>query len=584
MRTMKVFNLAVLSSCLLAACGGGDSPERGQLMATKQVAAMDTTALTTQLNLDPVGQAALSVAGTPKCGVTFSSYQYETVGGKGELTNASGVIMTPTGAAGCTGARPILLYTHGTAISKAFNMAAINDVSNDAWQEAAMVAAFYAAQGYIVVAPNYAGYDVSTLSYHPYLNADQQSKDVIDSLVAARKAIASSLNAGVSDNGRLFVTGYSQGGHVAMATVRAMQEAGMEVTGSSPQSGPYAMLALGDQMIAHSSPDLGSTLYLPLLLSSYQNSYGGMYNTPSDVYGPTFVSQGIATMFPGKYTWNTIYASGYPELAVFDSATPGTGGQPSSGNATIDGYLAQPSAATNLLGNLGFGSTPLINNGMRIRYALDAAGPGGTPDGTFTTPVTNLPPTATPANPMRAALKLNDLRGFNPASPMMLCGGMNDPEVFYQTDTLVMKALWTTNPPPGTVSYVDVDPSTNGSTTNAGQLANTIAGIAATVVGGEASPIDITKTSNDVKNAVLSTPAFAAFFTSGVPNSPQGIMVAGLASVASQAVAADLKASITTSPSTIGGDVMFAVVSNYHYPLTQLSCEVAAQSYFASLP
>ena len=26
----------------------------------------------------------------------------------------------------------------------------------------------FAAQGYIVVAPNYAGYDISTLGYHPY--------------------------------------------------------------------------------------------------------------------------------------------------------------------------------------------------------------------------------------------------------------------------------------------------------------------------------------------------------------------------------------------------------------------------------
>ena len=31
------------------------------------------------------------------------------------------------------------------------------------------MAAVFAAQGYIVVAPNYAGYDGSTLDYHPYL-------------------------------------------------------------------------------------------------------------------------------------------------------------------------------------------------------------------------------------------------------------------------------------------------------------------------------------------------------------------------------------------------------------------------------
>jgi hypothetical protein len=47
----------------------------------------------------------------------------------------------------------------------------------------------FAAEGYIVVAPNYVGYDTSTLGYHPYLNADQQSKDMIDALTAARSAL-----------------------------------------------------------------------------------------------------------------------------------------------------------------------------------------------------------------------------------------------------------------------------------------------------------------------------------------------------------------------------------------------------------
>ena len=55
--------------------------------------------------------------------------------------------------------------------------------------EGALIAAMFAAQGYIVVAPNYAGYDTSTLAYHPYLNADQQSKDMMDALTAARTAL-----------------------------------------------------------------------------------------------------------------------------------------------------------------------------------------------------------------------------------------------------------------------------------------------------------------------------------------------------------------------------------------------------------
>src|SRR6202007_2436583 len=107
------------------------------------------------------------------------------------------------------------------------------------------LAALFASQGYIVVAPNYAGYDTSTLPYHPYLIADQQSKDMIDALSAARPALPLASLTTVADNGQLFITGYSQGGYVAMATHRAMQAAGTVVTGAAPMSGPSALAAFG---------------------------------------------------------------------------------------------------------------------------------------------------------------------------------------------------------------------------------------------------------------------------------------------------------------------------------------------------
>ena len=68
----------------------------------------------------------------------------------------------------------------------------------------------FAAEGYIVVAPNYLGYDTSTLPYHPYLNGDQQSKDMIDALTAARSALPTSNAPNTRDGGKLFITGYSQ--------------------------------------------------------------------------------------------------------------------------------------------------------------------------------------------------------------------------------------------------------------------------------------------------------------------------------------------------------------------------------------
>ena len=123
----------------------------------------------------------------------------------------------------CTGARPIVMYGHGTTTDIKFNMANLQNA------ETLSLAALFAAKGYIVVAPNYAGYDKSALPYHPYLMADQQSKDMIDALAAARTALPLASATLTKDNGQLFITGYSEGGYVAMATQSAMQAPGMKV-------------------------------------------------------------------------------------------------------------------------------------------------------------------------------------------------------------------------------------------------------------------------------------------------------------------------------------------------------------------
>ena len=586
MRSTLALGTAVLAAAALTACGGGspgattnNSTTPGTLIESPplRVASLTATDLTAQLNATSSGQALVALAGTPTCGVDFHYFHYQTVGGKGEQTTASGAIMAPTGGTGCSGARPILVYTHGTAVTKTYNIANITDSTNEGWQEGAMIAAFFAAHGYIVVASNYAGYDSSPLTYHPYLNADQQSKDVINALAAARTALTNGLPSGDTDNGKLFITGYSQGGHVAMATHRAMEAAGMTVTAAAPMSGPYAMLAFGDAAIAYSSPGLGGTIYYPMIVNSYQQSYGNVYTSTSDVFSSTYAT-GIDTLIPGQYTYTTLISSGkLPQFAVFNVATPGTGSEPSSGSPLLDAILAQPSAASNPIGNLGFGDPYLFNNSLRIAYAADAV---TTPDGFIPSATTLLPPTTDPTLGIRLDLKKNDLRGWTPKAPVLLCGGMNDPEVFYKINTLSMKALWAQQISLGQVSVVDIDPTSNGDPTKSGQIFSAVGAIAAGVYASEPTA-GTAKISADVTAAVVSNAAFSGFFsTPGVPNSPQGVMVLEVASVASQAMTLYLGEGVT-DPTTLATDVGNAIVSYYHFPLTQTACETAAQAYFA---
>ena len=177
MTSLKTSAIALAVAALLAACGGGDSADSGasfDLSGAPGSLIASPTALTslTPAAFQAAAPASLfTVAGVPKCTVTFNYFQYGTVGGAGEKTTASGGIMVPSGAdPACSGPRPVLLYAHGTSTDKNKNMASPQD------SEAALIAAMYAAQGYIVVSPNYAGYEASTLPYHPYLNLEQQAR------------------------------------------------------------------------------------------------------------------------------------------------------------------------------------------------------------------------------------------------------------------------------------------------------------------------------------------------------------------------------------------------------------------------
>jgi acetyl esterase/lipase len=420
MKFAKMSLSTLAAAALLVACGGGGDDSSFDLSGAPGSLIAEPTTLTT---LTPAAfqQAAPAslflVAGTPRCTITFNYFQYGTTGGAGEKTTASGGIMVPSGAdPACQGPRPVLLYAHGTSLDKNKNMASPQD------GEAALVAAVYAAQGYIVVAPNYAGYEASTLSYHPYLNLQQQGQEMVDALAAARKAFPA---VGTAASNMLFVSGYSQGGFVSMAAQRALQQVGTTVTAGAHLSGVYALGAFGDAVFGV-QVNAGATLFAPLLYTSLQRAYGDIYATPSDLYEATFAT-GIETLLPSTTPINTLIGTGkLPATALFaaDQAAPGT---------------------------FGFGTPNLIKTSYRNAVLADA--------------VTN---PDTPQHPLRRAAFRNDLlkQDWTPTRPMLLCGGNADPTVFFAVNTsgpTGAKAYFNSKNVPDqavTVLDVDVDPAT----------------------------------------------------------------------------------------------------------------------------
>jgi predicted esterase len=448
-RLARIIAIAA-AAAVLAACRGviqvssapssqSMMPHSGQLLQSpSKTGSYSASDLLSLLSGNSDAGQLLKLSFAPVCTVNVYHIQYETVGGQGEMTTASGALMVPTGLdSKCQGARPVVLYAHGTSTGKAFNIADLASGNNS---EAILLAAVFAAQGYIVIAPNYAGYDTSSLTYHPYLVADQQSHDMMDALTAARSAFSA---VGANSSSKLFVTGYSQGGYVALATLRAMQTDGVPVTAAAPMSGPYALSAFGDAVFM-GQVNGSATVNFTLLSSSYQHTYGNVYTNTTDVFSPQYATN-IASLLPSDTTNSNLYAQGLlPQYAMF-SNTPPAPQYASMTPATTPANLAPVFA-------LGFGPSPLVTNAYRLNYLQDAQ---AHPDGGFPTTTTDMPPSGA-ANGLRQDLAKNDLRNFNPSVPVLLCGGDSDPTVFY-FNTQLMQGYWAAHAPSAQLTVLDVD-------------------------------------------------------------------------------------------------------------------------------
>ena len=433
---------------MLCGCGSSDDdngsgnpdppdPQRGDLIGEATlVASYSPDQLLALAGAGDLTELLLEEVLTPECTIDVYRYEYQTVDPAGEITPASAALMVPNDAAtACQGERPVVLYAHGTNTDEAFNIA---DLGNNS--EGLFIAAVFAAEGYIVVAPNYVGYDTSTLGYHPYLNGDQQSKDMIDALAASRSSLPAADSPDTTDDGRLFVAGYSQGGYVAMATHRALQDEGEVVTASAPMSGPYALSAFSDA-IFQGRVTGGSPVNLTLLLTSYQNAYGDIYADTTDAYEAQYATD-IETLLPSSSSLSELVDQGLlPDTALF-SSTPPDPAYADITPATTPGSLAPVFA-------LGFGTDHLLTNDFRLAYLQDTE---SHPDGGFPTLSDGLPPTD-PEHPLRQALVTNDQRAWTPTSPMLLCAGHGDPAVLY-LNTELMQNFWSAET---TVTLLDID-------------------------------------------------------------------------------------------------------------------------------
>lgn len=205
---------------------------------------------------------------------------YNTIDALGQPTIASGALCVPV-TTECIGF-PMAVYEHGTSLRKV-------DVPSNDIQET-YIGKIFSAGGFNVVLPDYIGMGDSP-GLHPYCHGESEATATIDLIRAVREAQSLDMIAGMSaDNGELFITGYSQGGHAAMATHKYIEEnqllSEFNVLASAPCSGPYEITgAMADTILAASYSKPG---YIVYLMAAYQSVYGNLYNSYSDILKPPY--------------------------------------------------------------------------------------------------------------------------------------------------------------------------------------------------------------------------------------------------------------------------------------------------------
>lgn len=221
-------------------------------------------------------------------GAKYYRIAYTSLDVHGVLDTVTGLIVVPDDT---TRIYPKLVYQHGTSGSKQ-DVPSINVLTNGEGQ----LGQLFAGLGYIALLPDYLGLgDIST-GFHPYVHAASEAWVAMDMLRAANQFFTQNQ---IYAYNQLFVTGYSQGGHGAMALHRAIEKDPAHeftVTAAAPMSGPYSISGVMRDLIL--SDDIYYyPAYIPNTALSYQTVYGNLFNDVSDIFKPAY-----ATLIGQLYT------------------------------------------------------------------------------------------------------------------------------------------------------------------------------------------------------------------------------------------------------------------------------------------
>lgn len=224
-------------------------------------------------------------------GVDLYKITYTTNDAHGVLDTASGLLVLPVDSDKPEFHR--LCYQHGTVNGP-------NDVPSNL-EGGSALAIIWGGVGLITTAADYIGMGESK-GFHPYVHAATEASAAIDLMYASETFLEAE---DVDFTNKIFISGYSQGGHAAAAVHRELEANytdDFQVVASAPMSGPYDISGvMKDGMVSNAV--YYTPAYLPNTLLSMNEAYNLGYEV-DDLFKQPYANQiqhyydGTINLFP----------------------------------------------------------------------------------------------------------------------------------------------------------------------------------------------------------------------------------------------------------------------------------------------
>ena len=242
---------------------------RGDIISYELMGTWDSTAIVNLINqVDPF----LTIFFAKTYDVQGYKVTYKTPSFDGTPSFATGAVMLPISRDGSPANATVISLCHGTHIRK---RGVPSDFGNGAFES---IGVLLAGDGYAMALPDYLGLGDSP-NFHPYVHSATEASATVD-LMRATRNLAEIIGVDVSQ--KVGITGYSQGGHAALAAHKEIEvNLGNEfdLIGSAPMAGPYDVSGVQEQYMLSFDP-YPTPGYLPFTLFSYDMVYDVL---PNDV-------------------------------------------------------------------------------------------------------------------------------------------------------------------------------------------------------------------------------------------------------------------------------------------------------------